>query len=66
MVEELVPQTCPFEAASVAFVAFAIPTIQLGHPASFDHQQIFAFVHLLETEGEASAVSVPQKDPSVC
>ena len=65
-VEEPVPQTCPFNAAPVASVALVVPTIWLGQPASFDHQQIFASVHLLETEGEASAVSVQLVDLTIC
>ena len=66
VVEEPVPQTCPFEAISVAFVASIVPTIWLGQPANFDHQQIFASVHLLETEGEASAISIQLVDLFVC
>ena len=65
-VEEPIPQTCPFEAASVASVASVVPTIWLGQPASFDHQHIFAFVHLLETEGETLAISVQLVDLSAC
>ena len=65
-VEELVPQTCPFEVASVASVASVVPTIWLGQSANFDHQQIFASVHLLETGDVESAVSVQPMDLSTC
>ena len=66
MVEESVPRTCPYEAAFVASVAFAVPITWLGQPANFDHLQIFASVHLLETGDVASTVSVPLMDLSAC
>ena len=65
-VEELVPQTCPYEVASVASVVSAIPTMWLGQPANFDHLQIFASVHLLEIGDVESAVSVQPMDLSAC
>ena len=37
VVEESIPRTCPYEAASIASVAFAVPTTWLGQPANFDH-----------------------------
>ena len=63
-VEEPVPHTYPYEAASVASVVFVVPTTWLRQPANFDHLQIFASVHLLETEDVALAVSVQLKDLS--
>ena len=66
VVEESVPRTCPYEAASVASVVSAVPTTWLGQPANFDHLQIFASVHLLETGDVASAVSVPLMILSAC
>ena len=65
-VEEPIPHTCPYEAASVASLASAIPSIWLGQLANFDHQQIFAFVDLLEIEGVASAISVQLKALFAC
>ena len=65
-VEEPIPQTYPYEAVSVASVVSAVPTIWLGQPANFDHLQIFASVHLLETGDVASAVSVQLMDLSAC
>ena len=66
VVEESVPRTCPYEAAFVASVASAVPTTWLGQPANFDHLQIFASVHLLETGDVASAVSIPLMILSAC
>ena len=63
-VEEFVPQTYPYEAASVASVVSAVPTIWSGQPANFDHLQIFASMHLLETRDVASTVCVQLMDLS--